>query len=135
VLCHLIAAPGAEAPRNNSEEERLTEDEIARRKLGPRGVPRGEDTAKMTRHNHLIGGGFGRRLESDGVARAVEIAKQVDGPVKVVWSREEDIQHDMYRPYWCDRLAAGELDSYREGRSRKITIESIRRLVRRLSRR
>ena len=35
-------------PRNNSEEERLTEDEIARRKLGPRGVPGGEDFAKMT---------------------------------------------------------------------------------------
>jgi hypothetical protein len=35
-------------PRNNSEEERLTEDEIARRKLGPRGVPSGEDSAKMT---------------------------------------------------------------------------------------
>src|SRR5215471_15106367 len=58
-------------------------------------------------HNHLIGGGFGRRLESDGVARAVEIAKQVDGPVKVVWTREEDIQHDMYRPYWFDRISAG----------------------------
>ena len=35
-------------PRNNSEEERLTEDEIARRKLGPRGVPGGEDSTKMT---------------------------------------------------------------------------------------
>jgi isoquinoline 1-oxidoreductase subunit beta len=62
---------------------------------------------KVVAHNHLIGGGFGRRLESDGVARAVEIAKQVDGPVKVVWTREKDIQHDMYRPYWFDRLTAG----------------------------
>jgi isoquinoline 1-oxidoreductase beta subunit len=62
---------------------------------------------KVIFHNHLIGGGFGRRLEPDGVARAVEIAKHVDGPVKVVWTREEDIQHDMYRPYWFDRLAAG----------------------------
>jgi isoquinoline 1-oxidoreductase beta subunit len=62
---------------------------------------------KVVAHNHLIGGGFGRRLESDGVERAVEIAKQVDGPVKVVWTREEDIQHDMYRPYWFDRLTAG----------------------------
>jgi isoquinoline 1-oxidoreductase beta subunit len=58
-------------------------------------------------HNHLIGGGFGRRLEVDGVARATQIARQVDGPVKVVWTREEDIQHDMYRPYWFDRLSAG----------------------------
>jgi isoquinoline 1-oxidoreductase beta subunit len=62
---------------------------------------------KVTVHNHLIGGGFGRRLEADGAVRAVEIAKQVDGPVKVVWTREEDIQHDMYRPYWVDRIAAG----------------------------
>ena len=36
-----------------------------------------------------------------------QIAKQVDGPVKVVWTREEDIQHDMYRPYFFDRLSAG----------------------------
>ncbi|HEY3146338.1 MAG TPA: molybdopterin cofactor-binding domain-containing protein, partial [Dongiaceae bacterium] len=62
---------------------------------------------KVIVHNHLIGGGFGRRLEADGAVRAVEIAKQVDGPVKVVWTREEDIQHDMYRPYWVDRIAAG----------------------------
>jgi isoquinoline 1-oxidoreductase beta subunit len=62
---------------------------------------------KVVVHNHLIGGGFGRRLESDGVERAVEIAKHVDGPVKVVWTREEDIQHDMYRPMFFDRLSAG----------------------------
>jgi len=62
---------------------------------------------KVIAHNHLIGGGFGRRLEADGVSRAVEIAQHVDGPVKVVWTREEDIQHDMYRPYWFDRLTAG----------------------------
>jgi isoquinoline 1-oxidoreductase beta subunit len=62
---------------------------------------------KVVVHNHLIGGGFGRRLEVDGVTRAVEIAMHVDGPVKVVWTREEDIQHDMYRPYWFDRLSAG----------------------------
>ena len=62
---------------------------------------------KVVVHNHLIGGGFGRRLEADGVIRAVQIAKHVDGPVKVVWTREEDIQHDMYRPYWFDRISAG----------------------------
>src|SRR5262245_17109797 len=62
---------------------------------------------KVVVHNHLIGGGFGRRLEADGVIRAVQIAKHVEGPVKVVWTREEDIQHDMYRPYWFDRISAG----------------------------
>jgi isoquinoline 1-oxidoreductase subunit beta len=62
---------------------------------------------KVVVHNHLIGGGFGRRLEADGAIRAVQIAQQVDAPVKVVWTREEDIQHDMYRPYWFDRMSAG----------------------------
>src|SRR6476659_10230257 len=62
---------------------------------------------KVIVHNHLIGGGFGRRLEADGAVRAVEIAKHVDGPVKVVWTRAEDTQHDMYRLYWFDRMSAG----------------------------
>ncbi|ERF85174.1 xanthine dehydrogenase family protein molybdopterin-binding subunit [Bradyrhizobium viridifuturi] len=62
---------------------------------------------KVVVHNHLLGGGFGRRLEVDGVIRAVQIARQVDAPLKLVWTREEDIQHDMYRPYWCDRISVG----------------------------
>ena len=62
---------------------------------------------KVVVHNHLLGGGFGRRLEIDGVARAVQIAKEVAGPVKVIWSREEDIRRDMLRPYFYDRLTAG----------------------------
>ncbi|APR39634.1 xanthine dehydrogenase family protein molybdopterin-binding subunit [Paraburkholderia sp. SOS3] len=61
-------------------------------------------------HNFLIGGGFGRRLESDVARQAVAIGKQVDAPVKVMWSREEDIQHDMFRPCYFDSIAAG-LDS------------------------
>jgi isoquinoline 1-oxidoreductase beta subunit len=61
---------------------------------------------KVVFHNHLLGGGFGRRLEHDYVTQAVRIAKQVEGPVKVVWTREEDIQHDVYRPYYFDRIAA-----------------------------
>lgn len=48
-------------------------------------------------HNHLLGGGFGRRLDVDGIIVAAKIAKQVEGPVKVTWSREEDIRHDCYR--------------------------------------
>ncbi len=61
---------------------------------------------KVTVHNHLIGGGFGRRLESDMVASAVRIAQHVDGPVKVVWTREEDVQHDVYRPAYRDIISA-----------------------------
>jgi isoquinoline 1-oxidoreductase beta subunit len=62
---------------------------------------------KVQVHNHLLGGGFGRRLDIDGVTLAVRIAKQVEGPVKVVWTREEDIQHDIYRPFYYGRLTAG----------------------------
>ena len=61
---------------------------------------------KVTAHNHLLGGGFGRRLEPDMVASAVRIAQRVDGPVKVVWTREEDIQHDIYRPVYRDVISA-----------------------------
>jgi isoquinoline 1-oxidoreductase beta subunit len=61
---------------------------------------------KVTVHNHLIGGGFGRRLESDMVTSAVRIAQHVDGPIKVVWTREEDMQHDVYRPAYRDTISA-----------------------------
>jgi isoquinoline 1-oxidoreductase beta subunit len=66
----------------------------------------GIDAAKVTINNHLIGGGFGRRLEADGVATAVRIAAHVQGPVKVVWSREEDIRQELYRPLYHVRLKA-----------------------------
>ena len=62
---------------------------------------------KVKVYNHLLGGGFGRRLDIDGMIWAVKIARQVEFPVKVVWTREEDIQHDLYRPYYYDRLSAG----------------------------
>jgi len=63
---------------------------------------------KVKVHNFYLGGGFGRRLEVDYVTQAVAFAKvkSKPGPVKFVWTREEDIQHDMYRPYYLDRLAA-----------------------------
>ncbi|WP_063553341.1 xanthine dehydrogenase family protein molybdopterin-binding subunit [Burkholderia territorii] len=62
---------------------------------------------RIVLHNYLLGGGFGRRLEVDMVRQAVKIGKQVTGPVKVIWTREEDIQHDLYRPYYYDRISAG----------------------------
>ncbi|WP_312549054.1 xanthine dehydrogenase family protein molybdopterin-binding subunit [Massilia sp.] len=61
---------------------------------------------KVKVHNYYIGGGFGRRLEVDYVIQAVAFAKLAKGPVKFIWTREEDIQHDMYRPYYVDRLSA-----------------------------
>jgi isoquinoline 1-oxidoreductase beta subunit len=62
-------------------------------------------------HNQLIGGGFGRRLEVDGIIIAARIARHVEGPVRVLWTREQDIQHDRYRPYYVDRLSAA-LDAH-----------------------
>jgi isoquinoline 1-oxidoreductase subunit beta len=61
---------------------------------------------KVTIYQHLLGGGFGRKLEPDMVIAAVRIAQHVDGPVKVVWTREEDVQHDVYRPVYRDTIAA-----------------------------
>jgi isoquinoline 1-oxidoreductase beta subunit len=61
---------------------------------------------KVTVNNHLLGGGFGRRLEPDMVTSAVRVAKEVDAPIKVVWTREEDIQHDIYRPAYRDVISA-----------------------------
>jgi len=57
-------------------------------------------------HPTLIGGGFGRRLEQDFVTEAVIIAKHFDFPIKILWSREEDIKNDFYRPYSAHRLTA-----------------------------
>jgi isoquinoline 1-oxidoreductase subunit beta len=75
---------------------------------------------KVIVNNHLIGGGFGRKLEPDMVVAAVRIAKQVDGPVKVVWTREEDIQHDIYRPVYRDTIAASLSDGKIVGWKYKI---------------
>jgi isoquinoline 1-oxidoreductase beta subunit len=62
---------------------------------------------KVTVHNHLIGGGFGRRLEPDMALNAVRIAQHMKGvPVKVVWTREEDIKGDIYRPIYRNVISA-----------------------------
>ena len=68
----------------------------------------GIDPSKVIVHKHHLGGGFGRRgLAQDWARIAVLIAKQVDRPVKMIWTREEDVQHDYYRPMVLARQAAG----------------------------
>ena len=62
---------------------------------------------KVTVHVMQIGGGFGRRLSSDFVAEAVRVARTVNAPVKVVWTRDDDMMHDLYRPCTYNELAAG----------------------------
>lgn len=57
-------------------------------------------------HVTYLGGGFGRRFEQDFVAQTARIAKQAGAPVKLVWTREDDLQHDFYRPAAYNRLRA-----------------------------
>jgi isoquinoline 1-oxidoreductase beta subunit len=66
------------------------------------GIPRTDIEIHLPRS----GGGFGRRLENDFVAEAVLVAQRAKAPVKVVWTREDDLQNDFYRPYGAHRLAA-----------------------------
>jgi isoquinoline 1-oxidoreductase beta subunit len=61
---------------------------------------------KIVLHNTYLGGAFGARLETDSVELAVRIARPLGYPVKMVWTREEDIQHDVPRPPYYDRIAA-----------------------------
>jgi isoquinoline 1-oxidoreductase beta subunit len=62
---------------------------------------------QVTVHNQYMGGAFGRRLDVDSVEQAARIAKTLAYPVKLIWTREEDIQHDFYRPSYYDRVSAG----------------------------
>jgi isoquinoline 1-oxidoreductase beta subunit len=70
----------------------------------------GLDPKKVHIHTTYLGGGFGRRAETDVVEEAVEISKAVGKPVKVIWTREEDIRYDFFRPGNCCRIE-GALDA------------------------
>lgn len=67
------------------------------------GIDRSNISVRMTR----LGGGFGRRLEADYVAEAVMVSKEIKAPVKVVWTREDDLRHDFYRPACRHHLVMG----------------------------
>ncbi len=65
------------------------------------------DRTKITLHQHLLGGGFGRRGQQEVVVDAVRLAKAVGKPVKLVWSREDDIAFGKYRPMTAHHIEAG----------------------------
>src|SRR5262249_15470178 len=68
------------------------------------GVP----TANVKVHKMMLGGGFGRRgIVQDFIPHAVKIAKAIGRPVQTIWSREEDMRHDYYRPTMMARMTAG----------------------------
>ncbi|TDI57903.1 MAG: xanthine dehydrogenase family protein molybdopterin-binding subunit [Alphaproteobacteria bacterium] len=69
-------------------------------------VAAGMDADNVTIHNRMLGGGFGRRTPTDFVTQAVTLSRQVGAPIKLIWSREEDIQHDMYRPAVANHMSA-----------------------------
>ncbi|MEE4660901.1 MAG: molybdopterin cofactor-binding domain-containing protein [Halieaceae bacterium] len=78
----------------------------------------GLDKEKVIIHNTFLGGGFGRRAAADNVYEVAQIATKLGKPVKLVWSREDDMRHDFYRPVMKARLTAsvsadGEVETYR----------------------
>lgn len=82
----------------------------------------GLDVSAITVHTTYLGGGFGRRFMQDFVIEALEASKAAGVPVKVMWSREDDIQHDWYRPPTFGRLAAS-LDA--EGMPSAMTVRVV----------
>jgi isoquinoline 1-oxidoreductase beta subunit len=67
----------------------------------------GLDAAKVNVITTLLGGGFGRRLETDFIPAAVEASKAMGKPVKLIWTREDDMTHDLYRPPAYEEVSAG----------------------------
>ena len=90
-----------------------TRDDIAGRHLGKttRVIEKiarrlGGDSSAITVHPVYAGGGFGRRLKTDFALQAAEVSKALDAPVQILWSREQDIQQDFYRPASLHQISA-----------------------------
>ena len=93
-----VRADGADiwAPTQNQEHAQKVAAQVT-------GLP----VEQVRIHTMLSGGGFGRRLEPDFVSEAARVSKAVGAPVKVIWSREDDMRNGFYRPTSLNRVAAG----------------------------
>ena len=77
---------------------------------------------KVRLHTTFLGGGFGRRIDVDYVVQAVQISKAAGVPVKLVWTREDDMTHDFYRPMSYHHSRAG-LDA--QGKPVAMTFKAV----------
>ena len=108
---HLAHAPMEPLERDRAlarrPHRRLDGHAVSRtRRLSSRPKAGGVEREAVFVHNGFLGGGFGRRAVNDELVQAVEVSKAVGKPVKLIWTREEDIQHDRYRPQAALRLRA-----------------------------
>ena len=83
------------------------------------------DRSNITFHQHFLGGGFGRRGEQEVVLDAVRLSKAVGKPVKLIWSREDDIAFGKFRPMTAHHIeagfdAGGKLDRLASPRGRRV---------------
>jgi isoquinoline 1-oxidoreductase beta subunit len=75
--------------------------------LGMASAITGLKPEQITIRTTFLGGGFGRRIDLDYMAQAVEISKSIGAPVKLVWTREDDMTHDFYRPASLTQMSGG----------------------------
>jgi isoquinoline 1-oxidoreductase len=100
-------------PMNALAEEKdgvwhiYTGNQFATRSTAIAAAAAGVDPSKVVIHQHYLGGGFGRRLESDMVVPAVQAAKAVGKPVKLIYAREDDMQMDFTRPLTYQHVKVG----------------------------
>jgi isoquinoline 1-oxidoreductase beta subunit len=85
----------------------------------------GVDKANVYVHNQFVGGGFGRRSKHDELVQAIAVAKVVKRPVKLIWSREQDIHRDRYRPQAAVRFKAAVKDGKAEALDCKVAVGSL----------
>jgi isoquinoline 1-oxidoreductase beta subunit len=103
LLAHATMEPmNTTADVRNGRCEVWTPTQVQRRAQGAAAKGSGLPLEQCTIHTTFLGGGFGRRLEADYVQEAAEVSKAIQGPVKVMWSREDDIKGDFYRPMGLD---------------------------------